>query len=112
MQRELAPAACGKLQFDFEIRRAKIRVGAVGPLDETDAVTLEVFVQAGFKKLICMGETIKIKVIYGYSRIFIRFDQGISWTFDFSGKSQPPQQAAGEGGLAGAQVAAQINGQS
>ena len=86
-------------------------MGAVRPLDETDAVALEILVQAGFKKLICMGEAIKIKVIYGYSRIFIRFDQGIRWTFDFPGKSQAPQQAAGEGGLAGAQVAAQVDGQ-
>ena len=50
-------------EIDVEIRRAEIGVGAVRPLDETDAIALEILVQAGFKKLICMGEAIKIKVI-------------------------------------------------
>lgn len=59
-------------------------LGAIGPFDKTDSVTVEILFQARFKKLICMGETIKIKVIYGNSRIFIRFNQGVSWAFDFS----------------------------
>lgn len=111
MQGKLAPAVRREPQLDFQIGRAEMGVGAVRPFDETDAVALEILVKAGFEKLICMGESIKIKVIYGYSRIFIRFDQGVSRTFDLSGVSQAPQQAAGEGGLAGAQVAAQVDGE-
>ena len=56
-----------------------------------------------------MGETIKIKVIYSNSRIFVRFNQGISWTLGPAGESQPPQQAAGKRGFACSQVSLQKN---
>lgn len=87
-QRELAPAGCDDMQRDLEVGRGKIRLGAVRPFDETDAVAFEVFFEAGFEKFFCIGEAIKIKVIYGYSRIFIRFDQGVSWALDLAGEAE------------------------
>ena len=57
-------------------------------------VAFEILVEAGLKKLFCMGEAIKIKVIYAYSRIFVRFDQGIRRALDPAGEAQA---AAGRG---------------
>ena len=54
-----------------------------------------------------MGESIKIKVIYDYSRIFIRFNQGISWALDPAAESQAPQDTSGQSGFAGAEIAQQ-----
>lgn len=89
MQGEFTPARGGKPQLNLQICIAEMGLGAVGPFDETDAITLEILVKACFKKLVCMGEAIKIKVIYGNSRIFIRFDQGVSRAFDFSCEIKP-----------------------
>ncbi len=79
----------------------------VRPFDKTYAIAFEILFQAGLEKLFCMGEAIKIKVIYTYSRIFIRFDQGISWALYPAGEAHAAQQAAGQRGFAGAQIASQ-----
>lgn len=100
------------MQTDFQIGSGQKGVSTVRPLHEADAVTLEVLLQACFKKLGCMGESIKIKVIYDYSRIFIRFDQGICRTLHFSGVAQAPEKAAAEGRLSCAEVADQIDRQA
>jgi len=111
VQRQLAPAVCGDPQSDLQVGRGEIGLGAVRPFDDTNSVAVEILVKAGFKKLFGMSEAIKIKVIYRYSRIFIRFDQGISWTLDLAVVSEAAQQAAGQGGLAGAEIAVQIDRQ-
>lgn len=79
----------------------------VRPFDKAYAIAFEILIKAGLEKLFCMGEAIKIKVIYTYSRIFIRFDQGISWALDPAGEAHAAQQAAGQRGFAGAQIASQ-----
>ena len=84
----------------------------VGPFDKAYAIAFEILVKAGLEKLFCMGEAIKIKVIYTYSRIFIRFDQGISWALDPAAEAQAAQQAAGPRGFAGAQIASQEDRQA
>lgn len=58
-----------------------------------------------------MGESIKIKVIYDNSRIFIRFNQGVSGTFDAAGVVQSAEQAARKRRLARAQIAVQEDDQ-
>jgi len=50
-------------QLDFEIRSGNVRCCASRPFDKADALSCEIFVKAGFKILIRMGEPIKIKVI-------------------------------------------------
>ena len=95
------------MQQDFEICCGEVGACPVRPFDKADPVAFEILVEAGLKKLFCMGEAIKIKVIYAYSRIFVRFDQGIRRALDPAGEAQAAQQAAGQGGLAGAQVAPQ-----
>lgn len=100
------------MQQDFQVCRGEVGVCPVRPFDEADAIAFEILFEAGLKKLFCMGEAIKIKVIYTYSRIFIRFDQGISWALDPAGEAQAAQQAAGQGGFAGAQVASQEDRQA
>ena len=84
----------------------------VRPFDKTYAIAFEILFQAGLEKLFCMGEAIKIKVIYTNSRIFIRFDQGVRRALHPAGEAQAAQQAAGQGGLAGAQVAPQEDRQA
>ncbi len=100
------------MQQDFEICCGEVGACPVRPFDKADPVAFEILVEAGLKKLFCMGEAIKIKVIYAYSRIFVRFDQGIRRALDPAGEAQAAQQAAGQGGLAGAQVAPQEDRQA
>lgn len=109
---ELAAAAGGNPQDDLQIGRGKEGHCPFGPFDQTDAIAFETLVEAGLKKLFCMGESIKIKVIYGYSRIFIRFDQGVGRALDPAAVTQTPQEPAGERGFPRAQVSLQINGQA
>jgi len=100
------------VQQDFEVCRGEVGVRPVRPFDKAYAVALEILVKAGLEKLFCMGEAIKIKVIYTYSRIFIRFDQGISWALDPAGEAHASQQAAGQCGFSGAQISAQEDRQA
>lgn len=100
------------MQQDFEICCGEVGVCPVRPFDEADAIAFEILVEAGLKKLFCMGEAIKIKVIYVHSRIFIRFNQGIRWALDPAGEAHAAQQPAGQGGLAGAQVTPQQDRQA
>ena len=100
------------MQQDFEICRWEVGVCPVRPFDKADAVAFEIFVEAGLKKLFCMGETIKIKVIYTHSRIFIRFNQGIRRALDPAGEAQTAQQAAGQGGFSSAQITLQEDRQA
>ncbi len=95
------------MQQDFEVCCGEVGLGPVGPLDKADAVAFETLFKASLEKLFCMGEAIKIKVIYTNSRIFIRFDQGVRRALHPAGVAQPTQQAAGQRGFAGTQVAAQ-----
>lgn len=100
------------MQQDFQICRGEVGVRPVRPFDKAYAIAFEILVKAGLEKLICMGEAIKIKVIYTYSRIFIQFDQGISWALHPAGEAHAAQQAAGQCGFAGAQVASQQDRQA
>ncbi len=59
-----------------------------------------------------MGEAIKIKVIYDYSRIFIRFNQGIRRTLHFSAMAQASEEAAAQGCLSRTQIAKKVNRQA
>ena len=108
-QLKIASAGRRNPQSDFEIGRGQIGLRELGPFDQANAVAFKIFFQARFKEFFCMGETIKIKVIYSNSRIIVRFNQGISWALDPAGESQPPQQAAGKRGFACTQVALQKN---
>ena len=74
--------------MNFEVCCRKIGECAIRPLHNTNAVAFEVFFQPRFEKFFCVSETIKIKVIYDNSRIFIRFDQGICWAFHLSGEAK------------------------
>lgn len=100
------------LQTDFQIGAGKERLRAIGPFDEAQPFAFEVLLKTGFEKLIRMDEAIKIKVIYDYSRIFIRFDQGIRRAFHLSGVTQASEQAAGQGRLARAQIADEMDRQT
>ena len=100
------------MQQDFEVCCGEVGLGPVGPLDKADAVAFETLFKASLEKLFCMGEAIKIKVIYTNSRIFIRFDQGVCRAFDPAGEAQPAQQATGQRGFAGPQVAPQQDRQA
>lgn len=74
--------------MNFEVCCRKIRLSAIRPLHNTNAVAFEVFFQSCLEKFFCVGEAIKIKVIYDNSRIFIRFDQGICWALHLSGEAE------------------------
>lgn len=78
----------GYLQANFEICCRKIGLCAIRPLHNTNAVAFEVFFQSSLEKFFCVGEAIKIKVIYDNSRIFIRFDQGICWALHLAGETE------------------------
>ena len=95
------------MQQDFEVCCGEVGVCPVRPFDKADAVAFEILVEASLKKLFCMGEARKIKVLYTNSRICIRFDQGVRRALHPAGVAQPTQQAAGQRGFAGTQVAAQ-----
>lgn len=87
-QFQRATAFGGNLQMNFEVCCRKIRLSAIRPLHNTNAVAFEVFFQSCLEKFFCVGEAIKIKVIYDNSRIFIRFDQGICWALHLSGEAE------------------------
>ena len=100
------------MQQDFEVCCGEVGVCPVRPFDKADAVAFEILVEASLKKLFCMGEAIKIKVIYTYSRIFIRFNQGIRWALDPAIEAHAAQKAAGERGFACAQITPQEDRQA
>lgn len=85
MQDEHSSTTAIKLQTDFQVGCRQEGVGTVRPFDKADPFTFEILIQTGFEKFMCMGESIKIKVIYDYSRIFIRFNQGICRALHLAG---------------------------
>lgn len=58
-----SPAGPIDTQGDHEVAGRDERRGLVGPFDQPDAITIEMFVQACIEKLLRVRQSIKIKVI-------------------------------------------------
>lgn len=83
------------------------------PFDDADSIFVEMFAETGVKKLLRPRHPIEIEVDNGYHAVsepdFIRFGQRVGRTFDATDIAGGMQQRARERGLAGAEVAVQVN---
>ena len=83
--------------------------GFFGPFDKAYRCGVEVFVQARVQPFLRVVESIKIKVIQNIPRKYINFNQCIRRALDRPRVAQEMKESARERGLAGAQLADEVN---
>ena len=75
-------------------------------------MSIEFVTESGLFPFCCIAETIQVEVSYLHSMHLIAFDQGVSRALHAPGMPQRLQQRTYERGLAGTQIAAQIDDES
>src|SRR5690606_41276298 len=82
---------------------------ALRPLDQAQGIALEIVADAEKLQLLRVGQAVQVEVEHPYSPQLIGLDQGEGRALHRAAMPQPAQDAARQGGLAGTQVAMQID---
>ncbi len=82
---------------------------ALGPLDQTECAAVEIVADAEELQFLRIGEPVQVEMVGAQLADFVRLDQGKGRAFHRAGMAEAAQDAAREGGLAGAEVAMQVD---
>ncbi len=105
-----------KRQVDVYVRWRQHRIALFRPFDDTDGVFVEMFTKTGIEKFFRAGHAVQIEVDDCYHAAcegnFIRLRQRVGRALDPSLVARRMQQGARERGLAGPEVAVQVDRQA
>ena len=97
----------GKSKDKFEIGFRNISCRFFGPLNQTYRVIPKILTEPCILKLLCLIESIKIKVIQVYARNHVNFNQRIGRAFHRAGVSEGSQYGAHKRGFPCPKIAIQ-----
>ncbi len=80
-----------------------------GHSDQTECAAVEIVADAEELQFLRIGEPVQVEMVGAQLADFVRLDQGKGRAFHRAGMAEAAQDAAREGGLAGAEVAMQVD---